>query len=381
MQSVWDDTADVIDLTDKRFWAPYILKNRSLQYVNYDNGDLINPTFWTPGDPRGSPCVLYGRRGYSDQSCSVERSFMCHINRTYLYMRGLCKKSALDKSYTPSLKLKDFAWIGSHGTIIKYNNAEHRWEAKIIGSDVWATSEASYESLVIGTHDWTVHNDRQCRAQNSSTVRLSLTACTEEQFNCDDGNCISVLYACDNNVNESESCPDGSDEINCTLIHDLSGYKKDIIPKPPLTEVNFLVEIFSIQDISTFDERIRLNFNLSMSWQDPRILFHGLWGNRVLNKMHHKEHDLLWKPDLVFPNIILKDFEQVMRPEIVAAIETDIITHPDLSVLYNNILYDGKNCYLFWTTKIRYSKSRQVISLSKYLGSLVFSLIAFSNIS
>jgi hypothetical protein len=56
----------------------------------------------------------------------------------------------------------------------------------------------------------------------------------------------------------------------------------------------------------------------------------------------------------VFPNIILKDFEQVMRPEIVAAIKSDVSIHPDLSVLYNNEVHEGKHCYLFWTTKIRY---------------------------
>ena len=358
MQEVWDNAAEIMDLSNKKLWTPYVQVNKSLQYADNYNGQFLKSTFWLPGKPGGRPCVLHNRQGYEDLPCNAEHLFMCHIKRTYLHLRGLCKNSAIDNTYISFVKFNDLVWTGTNGTLIHYNSTNHAWEAKVIGSDVWATSEASYESLLLGTHDWIVYNDRQCSTQSFYKARLSMTVCSREEFNCNDGSCIPLEYWCDSNaLDNSAACQDGSDELNCTVFHDLTGYVKEIIPLPnPYTELFFSAEIMNIQDISTFDGKFRVNFNLSMEWQDPRIKFQSIWvGKRVYNTIEKEEQDFLWKPHLVFTNLIHKDFEMILKPQIVVDCElTAKYTRPDVSFLYNNEIFEGQYCYLFWTTKMRY---------------------------
>ena len=71
-------------------------------------------------------------------------------------------------------------WIGALGTVIKYVSAERHWEARVQGSDVWAKSEASYESLLLGLNDWMIYNDRRCVPQSYYTGTIQYS--TELEF-------------------------------------------------------------------------------------------------------------------------------------------------------------------------------------------------------
>lgn len=69
-------------------------------------------------------------------------------------------------------------------------------------------------------------------------------------------------------------CQDKSDEIDCAMIEIDRSYIKDI-PAPPklmniLTEVNISVDIFAILEINEVDSLISIQFQLDMTWFDPR---------------------------------------------------------------------------------------------------------------
>jgi hypothetical protein len=357
MRKVWDQASDITDLSNNKLWSAYLQVNESLQYLDNNTNNVINPTLWLPGKYNSQPCVVHTREGYMDKMCNEEYPFMCHQNsKNYLHLRGLCQKSLLENSYMPSVHNNYFSWIGAFGTVIKYSNSRKLWEARVQGSEVWATSEASYESLLLGFHEWTIHGDRQCLRQSSYKANLSLTVCTTDQFNCNDGSCIPLIYWCDNNaLNNSVTCEDGSDELNnCSVIHDLSGYQKHVIPVPnPYTEINFVVEILSIQDILPFEGKIKINFNLSMEWPEPRVEFLGLWENKIYNKIKVGEQEKLWKPSIVFSNILLTGSELPTRPVWVADCKDyDNYSKTNTSSLYNNNIF--KKCFIFFTTIMRY---------------------------
>ena len=56
---------------------------------------------------------------------------------------------------------------------------------------VTAVSEAPFRSLVIGNYLWTITNDTECSKEVYSKY-LSLTSCSNDQFTCNDGLCISI---------------------------------------------------------------------------------------------------------------------------------------------------------------------------------------------
>ena len=189
-----------------------------------------------------------------------------------------------------------------------------------------------------------------------NAAKLSMTICNNDQFNCNDGGCIPLNSWCDSNaLNDSASCADGSDELNCSFAHDLSGYNKGVIPTPyPYTELLIYVEILNIQDISAMNGRLRISLNLSMEWKEPRVAFHGIWENKLFNKADEKEQEMLWKPKVVFSNMIMKEFELLTKPEMVIDCNYNLIpTNPEFSDLYNNYIYN--NCSLFSTALLRYN--------------------------
>ena len=66
-------------------------------------------------------------------------------------------------------------------------------------------SSASAGSLLLGTQTWEIYNDT-CGSQYSRN--MTMTACNEGQFTCQDGFCVSMKARCDGKV----QCADGSDE-------------------------------------------------------------------------------------------------------------------------------------------------------------------------
>ena len=91
----------------------------------------------------------------------------------------------------------------------------------------FATSSATYNSLLIGVHEVDFSGVMEDKCNQDGTVRkLKFTTCTPGQFTCNDGLCIDIEKRCD----MAEDCKDFSDEENCQLIHMKGRYKTDIAP-------------------------------------------------------------------------------------------------------------------------------------------------------
>ena len=151
-------------------------------------------------------------------------------------LRGLCPKSKLDLMYVPRFKWYDAHlrvwWIGSVSSELRFLWVPYPgyWEMKHIGSNIAATSRTDYESHALGRHTWSITGDTCKAGQKSYLVDLKLTLCSEAEFTCRDGDCVTMDQRCD----QIPNCKDGSDEIGCQTVIFKDGCRKDIPPTQPI---------------------------------------------------------------------------------------------------------------------------------------------------
>ena len=122
---------------------------------------------------------------------------------------------------------------------------------------------------------------------------LKLTGCWEEEFTCNDGQCISMEKRCDQIVD----CGDESDENNCKLLVFKENYQKNIAPFTIDTEkrelrpvkVNVSTSLMNILAISEFDHTIDLKLGITLKWYESRVVFHNLKTKEALNTLTDEE--------------------------------------------------------------------------------------------
>jgi Neurotransmitter-gated ion-channel ligand binding domain len=370
MIDVWSEAKGIMSLNDEYMWSTYVRsKVNGSQFVHKKTNEPIPAELWKTGQPNNmaQSCVVYNDEGYDDEYCGTSHPFACQLEDWPQFrLRGLCSESSFDTVYFPFTLLGELVWIGSSprgNTFIRFNQQSYRWESRVGGSDIWGYSQIGYESLLLGTNIWTIFNDRQCGAGLSYEKNLSLTFCSDDFFNCDDGGCLLLDYWCDQNFEPDSSqnttkimsCLDGSDEEFCHSIETRPGYLNQVAPtRHPKTVVEVYASIMQILDISPKDSKIRLKFNISLEWVDPRLNIHGLWEDGPYNVLTPMEFNYVWVPDFNYTNILQKDLE-VHQPAVIYVYKTKNCnwTVPDLTSLHNYQVYSGKDIKFHWSYKLR----------------------------
>ena len=107
--------------------------------------------------------MAYHPTPYTDEDCSNQYCYVCQeAGRRRLRSRGLCKTSNLDNIYVPVNRDNALMFSGWKQSDIYYDKVSGMWTAKVTihGTEAEyvtiATTKASYESLSLGTHKWTV---------------------------------------------------------------------------------------------------------------------------------------------------------------------------------------------------------------------------------
>ena len=166
--------------TELGFWIPYTDEKGEGVFRNvYSNSTFKNITeYFMLGQPNGKGyenCLNFKLRsaGLWDSTCLENYFSLCKIPKSspYMTLRGLCQESLVERSFTPGNIDGKFIWKGHRHASIQYTD---RWFLNDrISNDIWGESEASYDSLLIGTHVWTIYNDKRC-FNKVYTANLSL---------------------------------------------------------------------------------------------------------------------------------------------------------------------------------------------------------------
>ena len=78
------------------------------------------------------------------------------------------------------------------------------------------------------------------------TVKIS--GCTEEEFTCDDGQCVGIEERCDQVIH----CRDQTDEQDCRLLVLKKGYKKNIVPFTIVSHQQLLLLTGKVKNIHIY---------------------------------------------------------------------------------------------------------------------------------
>ena len=82
--------------------------------------------------------------------------------------------------------------LGLDTTLIEYDKGIISWKLTENLFNTTASTDASLESYVLGSHEWHIENDNiKCSIKGRAYTRLlKLTGCLDGQFTCSDGQCI-----------------------------------------------------------------------------------------------------------------------------------------------------------------------------------------------
>ena len=178
---------------------------------------------------------------------------------------------------------------------------------------------------------------------NETKVFLNINACHDNEFNCDNGNCILMSQRCDRVLD----CLDRSDEIGCDLISFNNAYLKEI-PPPPLKisprktlPVNVTMNILSILEIIEVESSIKLQFGLQLTWQDTRLQMENLQADKNLNTFTETQKDKIWIPELVFHNTHSKSKTLMDKEAFVTIKQSGKYAQSEKRELQNAYIYKG----------------------------------------
>ncbi|KAK7073749.1 hypothetical protein SK128_028594, partial [Halocaridina rubra] len=273
--------------------------------------------------------------------CDMETCTLCNFTLQPIFrMRGLCKTSLLDRSY--SFRENDLYHLEFDGTthtmIIKENNT---WVMRSrlyhdVGAKMLVSGTGEYP---VGVHMWEIYGDR-CDTKMVSLTPLLLTACNVTEFTCHDGSCIPKISRCD----MAMDCKDQSDEINCTIVLLPFGYSEKIAPPTSFSEPLPVLLSLNIRSIREFDLvafRLGADMLITTKWIDERLKFKNLRPKYRANKMETFQ-------DVWIPRIRITDGTQSA-----VAVETyfqglyvtrvDDPLPDDDSIVLEDKVYDGIN--------------------------------------
>ena len=236
-----------------------------------------------------------------------------HPFRLFVKILGLCSSTIYDHRYVfdPTTEyvyyaryggeirfIEDGYWKLTSGTYMKHLKKEYPvFSAKIA---------ASKGSVALGKFEVEFKNDICTKGKANKMVSITISACTDTQFTCYDGNCVSMDHRCDRIVD----CPDSSDEKGCRITKiDKSTYIQEY---PPITAdnerhpikipIDISVDILKILDIDEVSGTFKVSFELHSSWFDPRLTYVNLKNDTDLNTLTEQEKREVWSPNIVFGN-------------------------------------------------------------------------------
>ena len=205
-----------------------------------------------------------------------------------------------------------------------------------------ATSTATEKSLLLGPQDWSIFND-SCSKGTSYLTPLLMTSCSDSEFTCNSGTCVTMAMRCDGR----RDCQDGADEADCKAFAKMLGYNKFLVP-PPFKKgekliLNLTLDIKEILEINEIRNVIQTKFRYQRTWYDSQLTYQNL-KKQDNNKVLPSDQVTIWRPWMIYSNTA--DKNQVIKtetPSILSIIPNSdfIFKTGDNTNLQNTHLFEG----------------------------------------
>ena len=120
----------------------------------------------------------------------------------FFHFRGFCPDTLLEHGrYTLTKSTDDptkVIFIGKQSARIEYDPTLSQWALSDPRLNLTAWTTASHKSQALGKQNWTISGDKyKCSKNKDYEIPLKLTACEDDEFTCDDGQCIAIEKRCD----------------------------------------------------------------------------------------------------------------------------------------------------------------------------------------
>ena len=123
-------------------------------------------------------------------------------------------------------------------------------------------------------------------------TQLKLSGCTEDEFTCNNGQCIPMTHRC----NKVADCNDKSDERKCKTVVLDEGYNKAV---PPFSIDNFnlknklhvkvCLNIFNMEELDGKKTEFKIFYEMKSNWYENRAQYHNLKTNDEMNALTKEE--------------------------------------------------------------------------------------------
>lgn len=148
-------------------WLPFTDYEEDGVFRNVYTSEILNNSLFKPPQPNGGidqNCLTFSEvynKAFSDNDCTERRKSICQRQNGSkpVRLQGLCINTKIDEYFTPVMDNNLVAWLGNKGSVIQYRK---KWILRNPDNNVRAETDASYSSLVLGTHSWHISEDDEC---------------------------------------------------------------------------------------------------------------------------------------------------------------------------------------------------------------------------
>ncbi|XP_050698355.1 uncharacterized protein LOC126986351 [Eriocheir sinensis] len=280
--------------------------------------------------------VSHNRYRWAASPCDMETCVLCAFASYHeLRLHGLCRDSSFDRLFSfRDSRTYDLVFDGvSHvvmeeqgGTWVMRSRLYPNLRAEMLSQ--WAGQ------YPVGVHSWRVEGDR-CREKE---VTLLLTSCSDKEYTCDDGSCVSTTDRCDLYVD----CPDQSDETNCSVVLLPPGYSPSLPPPPPSSRplpIALSLTITSVREFDLSSFSISVDAHLRLSWKDFRLRFSNLVADYRANKL--KDSSEVWVPSLVLQDGTRSTVDAKVHSQATYVLRKSGPLPDDDTTLRKDVMYSG----------------------------------------